>query len=95
MKPFASFAPRMRVMRYASERQLQTPNLAAHYKKELRMLLQVQRHSLSARRKILFRHMHDVVCRSVPSVWTLPSPSNKGRNPTPKLFTPTQPLHYL
>jgi hypothetical protein len=41
MKLFAEFAPRMRVMRYASERLLQTPNFAAHYKKELRMLLQV------------------------------------------------------
>jgi hypothetical protein len=41
IKPFASFAPRMRVMRYASERRLQMPNLAAHYKKELRVLLQV------------------------------------------------------
>jgi hypothetical protein len=42
IKPFAAFAPRMRAMRYASERRLQTPNLAAHYKKELRMLLGVQ-----------------------------------------------------
>jgi hypothetical protein len=41
MKPFAEFAPRMRVMRYASERRLQTPNIAAHYKKELRVMLQV------------------------------------------------------
>lgn len=41
MKPFTEFAPRMRVMRYASERRLQMPNLAAHYKKELRVLLQV------------------------------------------------------
>ena len=48
IKPFANFAPRMRVLRYVSERRLQTPNLAAHYKKELRKLLQVQRHSLSS-----------------------------------------------
>jgi hypothetical protein len=41
MKPFAEFAPRLRVMRYASERRLQIPNLAAHYKKELRVLIQV------------------------------------------------------
>jgi hypothetical protein len=47
MKLFAEFAPRMRVMRYASERQLQTPNFAAHYKKELRMLLQVCAHRAS------------------------------------------------
>jgi len=41
IKPFAEFAPRMRVMRYSSERRLQTPNIAAHYKKELCVLLKV------------------------------------------------------
>jgi hypothetical protein len=41
IKPFVEFAPRMRVMRYSNERRLQTPNIAAHYKKELFILLKV------------------------------------------------------
>jgi hypothetical protein len=63
LKPFVDFAPRMRVMRYASERRLQTPNIAAHYKTELRILLQVKFYVLADLYLIFFSALNALMLR--------------------------------
>lgn len=83
IKPFALFAPRMRVMRYVSERRLQTPNLVAHYKKELCVLLQVWQYFSHQHHKLPFKRLKSrLLCRT-PSARTSPSPCFTGGAPQP------------